>query len=101
LFVPIGEGAGMPGTAEEWFTALLPLIVLLLAVLAWKRRPTTPEHNAMLPFFALRTAYLAGAIAVLVSLRHALPEIGYWLTLLTSAVYAMDVARGGEAGTES
>ncbi len=86
-----------PSALGEWIVFLIPGAGFLAAALIWRRHRHTATMGHWLPYLALRLAYLPNAVFCLVAFGNENAEVGAYLVLATTLVYAADVMRGGRS----
>ncbi len=90
LYLP-GENTSLPSGLSDWVAYLLPLAVVVLGTLVLLRARKSPESESRRQFLALRVAYLPNASVCLFSFIPGDANIGAYLALVTTVIYAADV----------
>jgi hypothetical protein len=84
---------------RELIAGLAPLGVLIAGAVIFVRTRRVAELDPTRPFLALRVAYLPNACLCLVSFFPADANVGAYLALVTTAIYAADVVSSARSAS--
>jgi hypothetical protein len=79
-----------PGNVQEWFSVVLPIVVLVGGALALRRVARSESTRAFSPVLAMEAAYLANA-ALCLSGFFGGWEVGAYCALATSVAYLLQI----------
>jgi len=85
------SGAGFPSSVGEWIGYLIPLAVAILGALFFVRHRRKDESAGRLPMLALRVAYLPNACMCIYAFLTNSPNIGVYLSIVTTLLYGFDL----------
>ncbi len=94
MYLPTSNSV-WPSAASEWIGLAMPIVVMAAGWVVFSRSRKAPGHDTRGPMLALRIAYLPTVCMCLYSFLDDSPNIGAFLALATTIVYAYDVATGG------
>lgn len=93
FFVPIGDWSA-PANTSDWIGYVGTLVVYAAGARLWLRSRHVAEMAETRPFLALRLAYLPNAGLLLYSFLGDGAQVGAYLTLVTTVIYAVAAVRG-------